>query len=118
MTALKIDLVGDGAAIVTRHFAASPEQVFRAHVEAEYIRQWMGGMEGWDMTHCESDARAGGVLRYGWAGPDGMSFEITGEYEVVKPYSEIAMSNGCTSQRRPQTTAAIRRLKPKKAAPF
>ena len=89
MTALKIDLVGDGAAIVTRHFAARPEQVFRAHVEAEYIRQWMGGMEGWDMTHCESDARAGGVLRYGWAGPDGMSFEITGEYEVVKPYSEI-----------------------------
>ena len=89
MTTLKIDLAGDGLAIVTRHFAASPEQVFRTHVEAKYIRQWMGGMEGWDMTHCESDARAGGVLRYGWANGEGDSFEITGEYEVVTPFSEI-----------------------------
>jgi len=45
MTALKIDLVGDGAAIVTRHFAASPEQVFRAHVEAR-IHPPMDGRHG------------------------------------------------------------------------
>lgn len=89
MTAIKIDLTGNGSATVTRQFAASPEQVFRAHVEADLIRQWMGGMEGWTMSHCESDARPGGVLRYGWEGPEGAAFEITGEYEVVKPYSEI-----------------------------
>ena len=67
------------------------------------------------MTHCESNARAGGILRYGWAGPDGMSFEITGEYEVVKPYSEI---RHVERMHVPETTAAIRRLKPKTAAPF
>ena len=89
MTALKIELAGNGCAIVTRQFAATPQQVFRAHVEADLIRQWMGGMEGWEMSHCESDARAGGVLRYGWTGPDGDAFHITGEYEVVTPFSEI-----------------------------
>lgn len=89
MTALKIDLTGNGSATVTRHFNATPEQVFRAHVEADLIRLWMGGMEGWDMTHCESDARAGGTLRYGWANEEGHSFDITGEYEVVTPFSEI-----------------------------
>ncbi len=89
MTALKIDLTGNGSAVATRQFNATPEQVFRAHVEADLIRLWMGGMEGWDMTHCASDARAGGVLRYGWANEEGHSFEITGEYEVVTPFSEI-----------------------------
>jgi len=89
MTALKLDLTGNGSAVVTRRFAATPAQVFRAHIEPDLLRQWMGVIDGWVMTKCVSDGRPGGQIDHEWKGPEGEVLRITGAYEVVTPHSEI-----------------------------
>ena len=46
--------------VVKRFFAAPPEEVYRAHVEPELMRQWMLGPEGWSMPVCPVEPRPGG----------------------------------------------------------
>jgi uncharacterized protein YndB with AHSA1/START domain len=48
---------------MTREFAASPAQLFRAHTDAELFARWVG-MEGSTMTIDQWDARTGGSWRY------------------------------------------------------
>jgi uncharacterized protein YndB with AHSA1/START domain len=48
---------------MTREFAASPAQLFRAHTEAELFVRWMGPEEG-TLTLDHWDARTGGSWRY------------------------------------------------------
>ena len=80
---------GDKHVVVTRHFAASPEAVYRAHTEPKLIQKWMLGPEGWTMPICVSEARPGGKIRYEWADGKGGGFYLTGEYLELVPYSRI-----------------------------
>jgi uncharacterized protein YndB with AHSA1/START domain len=80
---------GDTHIVITRHFAAPPEAVYRAHMEPELIKQWMLGPEGWTMPVCINDARAGGKFRYEWKNGKGKGFHITGEFLELEPYSRI-----------------------------
>lgn len=89
MKPLELKLEGDTQVIVTRHFAASPEAVFRAHVEPDLIRQWMLGPDGWTMPECVADFRPGGSFRYVWANEEGESFSITGECIACEPFSRL-----------------------------
>lgn len=90
MTApLKLVTDGETEIIVTRHFKAPPELVFRAHVEPALIRRWMLGPDGWTMPVCANDARAGGHFRFDWTDGKGHSFYATGEYHEVTPHSRI-----------------------------
>jgi uncharacterized protein YndB with AHSA1/START domain len=70
---------------ITRRFKASPERVFRAHVEPALIQRWCYGFEGWRMPVCINDARPGGDLRWEWANDEGAGFHVTGTYELVEP---------------------------------
>lgn len=72
---------------ITRHFAASPERVWAAHMEPELIRRWLKGEDGTTMPVCENDPRVGGAIRYEWRETDGSGFSLTGTYEVVEPPS-------------------------------
>ena len=84
MTRLTLETTGDRQVTVTRAFAAPPDAVFRAHTEAELIRRWMVGPDGWSMPVCEIDARPGGDFRYGYEDADGGRwFEITGTYRAL-----------------------------------
>jgi uncharacterized protein YndB with AHSA1/START domain len=74
---------------VTRRFQASPEKVYRAHVEPELIRKWMLGPEGWTMPVCINDARPGGKIRYEWTDGKGNGFYLTGEFISLEPFSRI-----------------------------
>jgi len=59
-----IDAPGDLPAIrMTREFAASPAQLFRAHTDADLFVRWMGG-EGSTLQIDHWDARTGGSWRY------------------------------------------------------
>jgi uncharacterized protein YndB with AHSA1/START domain len=80
---------GDLHIVVTRHFAASPELVYRAHTEPELIRRWLLGPEGWTMPVCINEARPGGKVRYEWAHPKRPGFHIAGEILEVEPFHRI-----------------------------
>jgi|SRR5579862_130611 len=91
MTTSKLTLKteGDTHIVVTRHFAAPPEAVYRAHTDSKIIQKWLLGPEGWTMPVCINDARPGGKFRYEWSHPRQGSFYITGEFVELEPYSRI-----------------------------
>lgn len=89
MSKLQITTDGDTRIIVTRHFAAPPEAVYRAHIDPELIRKWMLGPDGWSMPVCINDARPGGEIRYEWANDAGQGFHLTGEFVELTPHSRI-----------------------------
>jgi uncharacterized protein YndB with AHSA1/START domain len=80
---------GDKHVVVTRRFAASPEAVYRAHIEPSIIRKWMLGPEGWTMPVCISDAKPGGKIRFEWSDGKGNGFYLTGEYITLEPFRRI-----------------------------
>ena len=89
MSKLTMKTEGDTHIVITRHFAASPEKVYRAHTDPKLIQQWLLGPDGWTMPVCLSDARPGGNFRYEWKNTKGNSFHITGEYQELEPYHRI-----------------------------
>lgn len=88
MSKLNLTTEGDRFIVVTRHFAAPPEAVYRAHTEPALIQKWLLGPEGWSMPVCISEARPGGRIRYEWTKGDS-GFHITGEYLELEPFSRI-----------------------------
>lgn len=80
MNKLSLTLEGDRVIVATRRFAASPEDVFRAHTEPELIQQWMLGPDGWTMPVCICEARPGGAIRYEWSDGKGAGFYLTGSF--------------------------------------
>ena len=80
---------GDRFVVVTRRFAATPEQVYRAHTEPALIQKWLLGPDGWTMPVCICEARPGGRIRYEWANPDQGGFHLTGEFVALEPFRRI-----------------------------
>ena len=89
MTKLTLRTEGGTHIVVTRHFSAPPEAVYRAHTDPKLVQQWLLGPEGWTMPVCENDARPGGKIRYEWTHPKQGCFHLTGEYLELNPYSRI-----------------------------
>jgi uncharacterized protein YndB with AHSA1/START domain len=89
MTRLTIETEGDRFVVVTRRFAAPPQDVYRAHTDPALIQRWMLGPDGWSMPVCVCDARPGGKIRYEWANGKGGGFHLTGEFVELTPYSRI-----------------------------
>jgi uncharacterized protein YndB with AHSA1/START domain len=89
MSKLTLKTEGDTHIVVTRHFSAPPETVYRAHTDPKLIQQWLLGPDGWTMPVCINETRPGGKFRYEWANGKGQGFHITGEYLEMQPYSRI-----------------------------
>ena len=89
MSKLTLKTEGDRHVVVTRHFAAAPEIVYRAHTEPELIKKWLLGPDGWTMPVCINDAKPGGKIRYEWSDGNGSGFSLTGEYVELQPFSRI-----------------------------
>lgn len=89
MSKLSVKSEGDRYVIVTRHFAARPELVYRAHTDTALIQRWMLGPDGWTMPACICDARPGGLIRYEWSNGKGGGFYLTGEFVELEPFSRI-----------------------------
>jgi len=89
MSKLTLKTEGDRHVIVTRHFAAPPEMVYRAHTDPELIKKWLLGPDGWTMPVCINEAKPGGKIRYEWTDGNGGGFSLTGEYVELKPFSRI-----------------------------
>ena len=79
MSKLELRTEGDTHVVVTRRFAAPPEEVYRAHTDPKLLQQWLLGPDGWTMPVCIFEGRPGGRMRYEWANGDGRGFFLTGE---------------------------------------
>jgi uncharacterized protein YndB with AHSA1/START domain len=86
MTKLVLERSAPNVLTATRHFAATPAQVYAAHTDPAIIVQWLYGFEGWTMPVCENDARPGGKIRYLWRNTKtGSEFSMTALYELLEP---------------------------------
>jgi uncharacterized protein YndB with AHSA1/START domain len=76
--------------IVVTHTVAAPRQlVYDAHTKPEHLRKWLLGPDGWSMTACEFEPRAGTSYRYAWRKDDGSSLEITGRVVDAVPPERV-----------------------------
>jgi uncharacterized protein YndB with AHSA1/START domain len=76
----QLELVDDARARVTREVRGRIDQVWRAHHEAELMKRWMLGPDGWTMPVCEVATEVGQTYRYEWENEaDGARFGFTGE---------------------------------------
>ena len=76
---------------VARVIRGSVEQVWRAHNDAELMKKWLLGPDGWTMPVCEIAVNVGDSYRYEWA-PEGggEGFGFTGELlESEQPYRSV-----------------------------
>jgi uncharacterized protein YndB with AHSA1/START domain len=89
MSKMTLRTEGDTIVFITRHFAAPPEALYRAHTTPALIQKWMLGPEGWTMPVSISEPKPGGKIRYEWVNGKGQGFYLTGEYLELEPYSRI-----------------------------
>jgi uncharacterized protein YndB with AHSA1/START domain len=89
MSKLSLRTDGERHVIITRRFKASPEAVYRAHIEPKIMQKWLLGPDGWTMPVCISEARPGGKLRCEWTDGKGGDFYLTGEYVTLEPFRRI-----------------------------
>lgn len=89
MSKLSLRTDGERYVIVTRRFRASPEAVYRAHIEPKIMQKWLLGPPGWTMPVCISEAKPGGKLRCEWSDGKGGDFYLTGEYVTLEPFRRI-----------------------------
>lgn len=68
---------------ITREFAATPAQLFRAHTDPQLFARWVGP-DGMDTTIERWDATSGGGWRY-VARRDGQEFAFRGCFHDVRP---------------------------------
>lgn len=89
--AAEAQILNDTQVRITRVIRGSVEQVWRAHHDAELMKRWLLGPDGWTMPVCEVAARAGDSYRYEWESVDGSNrFGFEGELlESSEPYRSV-----------------------------
>jgi len=88
---LETKLLSDRQLVLTRSFVAPPDRVFRAHTEADLVRQWMSGPMNSVITACTYDTRPGGSFRVSWSSAEDQppDFEVSGEFLALDPPHRI-----------------------------
>lgn len=75
-------LLGDTQVRVARVIRGPIEQVWRAHNDADLMRRWLLGPDGWTMPVCEIATEVGDTYRYVWepeGGGEQSGFGFTGQ---------------------------------------
>ncbi|AEF41183.1 SRPBCC family protein [Hoyosella subflava] len=84
-------ILSDTQVRISRVIRGSAEDVWRAHNDADLLRRWLLGPDGWTMPVCEVATNAGDTYRYEWeqAGGEGR-FGFEGELlESTAPYRAV-----------------------------
>jgi uncharacterized protein YndB with AHSA1/START domain len=84
-------ILSDTRVRITRVIRGPVEQVWQAHTDAELMRRWLLGPDGWTMPVCETASEVGGSYRYEWEMEDGSQrFGFEGELlEREPPYRAV-----------------------------
>jgi uncharacterized protein YndB with AHSA1/START domain len=88
---VETQILSDTQVRVSRVIRGTAEQVWRAHNDADLMKRWLLGPDGWTMPVCEIAAQVGDSYRYLWE-PEGggEGFGFTGELlESEKPYRAV-----------------------------
>lgn len=84
-------ILSDTQVRVSRVIRGTVDQVWRAHHDADLMKRWLLGPDGWAMPVCEVAAKVGDTYRYVWE-PEGggEGFGFTGELlESHAPYRAV-----------------------------
>lgn len=84
-------IISDTLVRVSRVIRGSLDQVWRAHHDAELLRRWQLGPDGWRMVTCEVAEKVGDSYVFEWETDAGEHrFGFTGELlESASPYREV-----------------------------
>ena len=75
----ELEILDDTHVRITRSFAAPAALVWEAHHNADHMKRWMLGPDGWTMPVCEVASAPGERYRFEWANDAGESFGFEGE---------------------------------------
>ncbi len=79
-------LLDDTRVRISRVVRGTVEQVWQAHHDADLMRRWMLGPDGWTMPVCEVGIEPGESYRYEWEADDGSGrFGFEGEVLEATP---------------------------------
>ncbi|WP_084074332.1 SRPBCC family protein [Demequina sp. NBRC 110052] len=80
-------ILSDTQVRASRLIRGTVEQVWRAHMDADLMRRWMLGPDGWSMPVCEVATEVGQSFRNEWVSDDGSqpSFGFEGECLEINP---------------------------------
>ena len=82
----RVELLDDAHVRITRLVNGPRELVWRAHHDADLIKQWMLGPDGWEMTECVVATEPGQSYRNSWApvgDTEGEPFGFEGEVLLI-----------------------------------
>jgi uncharacterized protein YndB with AHSA1/START domain len=87
---VETQVLSDTQVRVSRLIRGSVEQVWRAHNDADLMKQWLLGPAGWTMPVCEIATKVGDTYRYEWEQEGREGFGFTGELlELEPPYRSV-----------------------------
>jgi uncharacterized protein YndB with AHSA1/START domain len=108
---LKVAAPGDREIVITRQFDAPRTLVWDAMAKPEFVRRWLLGPPGWEMTVCEIDQRVGGKFRHVWKNVDGTVMAMSGVYREVKEPERVIRTEsfefGCSPQAGEQVATMV-----------
>ncbi|QYF74466.1 SRPBCC family protein [Cryobacterium sp. PAMC25264] len=89
--AAQAEILTDTQVRVARVIRGSVDQVWRAHNDADLMKRWLLGPDGWSMPICEIATTVGDTYRYEWQRDGGDErFGFTGELlESDAPYRAV-----------------------------
>lgn len=88
---VQAQVLSDTRVRISRVIRGSVDQVWRAHNDAELMRKWLLGPDGWSMPVCDIATTVGDTYRYEWElDGGGQRFGFTGELvEVDAPHRAV-----------------------------
>ncbi|UDY24662.1 SRPBCC family protein [Nocardioides sp. Kera G14] len=104
---VETQILSDTLVRVSRVIRGSVADVWRAHDDAELMRQWLLGPDGWTMPVCEIASTVGQTYRYEWApeaGTEGERFGFTGELLESMPPVRVVTTEAMIGMDGPSTT--------------
>ena len=89
--ATEAQILSDTKIRVSRTIRGTVDQVFRAHNDADIMKKWLLGPDGWTMPVCDVATNVGDSYRYEWEADDGSArFGFEGELlESEEPYRAV-----------------------------
>ena len=88
-------ILNDTQVRTSRIVRGTVEQVWRAHTEADLVKRWMLGPDGWTMPVADVASEAGQPYRYEWENVEtGERFGFVGEVLEAQPPYRIVTTEG------------------------